>query len=250
MRRLSILVLAAAALVVAQDADRDRYAREYVQFLTIQLDQWTKGFPHEYNLSLVKPPVEASKMTEAAKAGANDLRDAVTRLHTLSAAADVAKNAGFRSQLEKTLATAGQVNQAMGAQRFSAVLQADWSQIRDALNGLARIYQLPQLAVLDPPGGGRGGRGAPTTATSAPVPGGIVGYIVDRRCSASGRAMWANAECVKRCVRDGDQVVLVTEEGKVLVIANQDKIDSDFYGVKVTVVGKTEGERITVESLK
>ena len=48
----------------------------------------------------------------------------------------------------------------MGAQRFPANLQSDWGQIRDSLNNLARIYQLPQLAILEAPGGGRGGRGA------------------------------------------------------------------------------------------
>ena len=62
--------------------------------------------------------------------------------------------------------------------------------------------------------------------------------------------MWANAECVKRCLRDGDNPVLVTEEGKVLKILNPDKVYSDFYGQKVTAIGKAEGERITIESLK
>jgi hypothetical protein len=42
----------------------------------------------------------------------------------------------------------------------------------------------------------------------------------------------------------------VTEEGKVYQIANQDKITPEIYGQVVTLTGKTEGETITVESLK
>ena len=245
----AVLFASLALGLLAQDVDREKYAREYVQFLVLQLDQWTKGFPHEYNLALVKPPVEAARMSEAAKAGANDLREAVTRLQSLAAAPDVTKNSTFRVQMEKSLAVAKSVNEAMGAQRFPATLQSDWGQIRDSLNNLARIYQLPQLAILEAPAGGRGGRGT-ISQNATPIPGGIVGYVVDQRCSASGKAMWANAECVKRCLRDGDAVVLVTEEGKVLKILNPDKVDSDFYGVKVTAVGKAAGETITIESLK
>ena len=62
--------------------------------------------------------------------------------------------------------------------------------------------------------------------------------------------MWSNPECVGRCVRDGDKVVLVTEEGKIYQIPNQDKITSDSYGQLVTLFGKTDGDSITVDSLK
>ena len=51
-------------------------------------------------------------------------------------------------------------------------------------------------------------------------------------------------------MRYGDKLVLVTEEGKVFQIANQDKITSESYGQKVIITGKTEGEIITVETLK
>jgi len=42
----------------------------------------------------------------------------------------------------------------------------------------------------------------------------------------------------------------VTEEGKVYQISNQDKITPETYGQVVTLVGKTEGEFITVDSIK
>ena len=62
--------------------------------------------------------------------------------------------------------------------------------------------------------------------------------------------MWTNAQCVARCVRDGDKTVLVTEEGKIFNIANPDKIEPESYGQKVTLLGKTEGETITITGLK
>jgi hypothetical protein len=250
-----LLVLALVMAAAPQDSvDRDKYAREYVQFLTLQLDQWTKDFPHDYNLALMKPPVEVAKMSEAAKAGATELREAIAQLHALSSAPDVMKSSGFRSQMEKSLAVAKHVNEAMGSQRFPAVLQSDWDQIRSSLNNLARIYQLEQLAILEAPGGGgrggRGGRGpAPVTTTNAapPPPGaGLVGYLVDKQCAIRGKGMWVNTECIKRCLRDGDSVVLVTEEGKIFAIANPDKLDPDTYGQKVTLLGKTAGETFTV----
>jgi hypothetical protein len=147
------------------------------------------------------------------------------------------------------MAIATQVNQAMGAQRFPAALQSDWDQVRANLNNLSRIYKVEILAVLEPPGAGRGGRG-PKQADAAPAAGGLSGYIVDQQCATRGKAMWVNAACVARCIREGDKVVLVTEEGKVFQIANPDKIETDAYGQKVTLAGKTNGNTITVEGLR
>jgi hypothetical protein len=255
------LLACAAWLTAAQDGyDREKYARDYIQFLVLQLNQWNREFPQQFYMAIMKPPIDAAKLSEGAKAGPGELGDSIQKLAALSNAADLASNAEFRAQLEKTLAVTKDLNQAMSAQRFPAVLFGDWDQIRSTLNNLARIYKLEPLAVLEPPGGGggRGGRGggrgaaaAPgATAAAGPVPGGLAGYIVDVQCAKRGKGMWANAECVARCVRDGDKVVLVTEDGKVYQIANQDKITPESYGQVVTLIGKTEGETITVESLK
>jgi hypothetical protein len=173
----------------------------------------------------------------------------------LTSAKDLLTNSEFRSQVEKTIGALRETNQAMSVQRFPAVLQSDWDQIRSTLNNLARVYKVEGLAVLEAPaaGGGRGGRG-PATAKVAPggvAPGGgLSGYIVDLSCAKRGKGMWNNAECVARCVRDGDKLVLVTEEGKVYQISNQDKITPESYGQVVTLTGKQEGDSITVESLK
>ena len=58
--------------------------------------------------------------------------------------------------------------------------------------------------------------------------------------------MWNNAE-VARCVREGD--VLVTEDGKIFQISNisnQDKVSPDSYGQVATLMGKMDGDTITV----
>jgi hypothetical protein len=248
---------------VAQDYDREAYAREYVQFVVTEIDQWSKDFPHQFYLALMKPPVDATKLTEEVKASAGEFGDSVKKLLALSGSKDVTTSAQFKDQLDKTLAAAKLLKTAMGSQRFPDAMQSDWSQMRFNLNSLARIYKGETLAYLDPPGGGggRGGRrgGAAAAAAGAPgrggapaaaaPPGAVVGYIVDQRCAIRGKGMWTNVQCIERCVRDGDKVVLVTEEGKVYQIANQDKINADTYGQVVTVTGKTEGDTITVENL-
>ena len=108
--------------------------------------------------------------------------------------------------------------------------------------------------MLEPPaaGGDRGGRGGrgPAPAGGVAPGGGLVGYIVDLACAKRGKGMWTNAQCVERCVRDGDKVVLVTEDGKIYQIFNQDKITADSYGQVVTLTGKTDGDTITVDTLK
>jgi hypothetical protein len=232
-----------------QDVDRDAYAREHVRFLVLQLDQWSTEFPQQFYAALMRPPVDSSKLSEAAKAGPGELGEAIKRLAALSRANDLLTNPEFRSQLEKAIDSSKEFNQGMSAQRFPTVLQSSWEQLRSTLNSLARVYKLGGLAVLEPPAAGGGGRGGRGGRGPAP-PGGVVGYIVDLACAKRGKGMWTNAQCVERCVRDGDKVVLVTEDGKIFQISNQDKITADSYGQAVTLTGKTDGDTITVESLK
>jgi hypothetical protein len=252
----SVALFIAVPTVAQQDVDREAYAREQVQFMSLELDQWTKDFPHQFYSALMKPPLDASKLSDGAKAGADDLATSVKQLYMASSAKDVMTSAKFREQLDKSLAAAKQVNQAMSAQRFPDPLQNDWVQIRSNLNRLAQIYKVETLAILDPPaaGGGRGGRGgkaAPTEVAKAVAPGaGVTGYIVDQRCATRGKGMWTNAQCIETCIRDGDTVVVVTEEGKVYRVSNADKITSDTYGQKVTLLGKVDADVIVVTSVQ
>jgi len=74
------------------------------------------------------------------------------------------------------------------------------------------------------------------------------GYIIDKNC-ASKKAMWGNEACAKSCMAKGAPAVLVTDDGKIYSIANQDKV-KDQAGKKVTVTGKIEGDTITVDDVK
>ena len=215
--------------------DREAYAREYIQFLVLQLDQWPGEFTRQFDRALMQPPVDASKLSEAAKAGPTELADSIKRLASFGKRQD----AEFRKEIDKALAAANEVNRTLATQRFPARLQSDWDQIRSTLNNLARVYKLETLAVLEP-------------AITQPkiTAGGLAGYIVDQSCARKGKGMWTNPDCVARCVREGDKVVLVTEEGKLYQIANPDKIDAESYGQKVTIIGKAEGEIVTIDSVK
>src|SRR5215471_14380746 len=158
LRRFAIAacLLALVASATPQDVDREAYAREHVRFLVLQLDQWSKEFPQQFYAALMRPPVDASKLSEPAKAGPGELAESIKRLAALSAANDVLTNVEFRSQLQKSLDSSKEFNQAMSVQRFPAPLQSSWDQLRSTLNNLARVYKLDALAALEPPAAGGG----------------------------------------------------------------------------------------------
>ena len=58
-----------------------------------------------------------------------------------------------------------------------------------------------------------------------------------------------HAGCAKGCIKRGDKAVLVTPEGKVYTIANQDKV-VDHAGEKVTLVAEASGDNLTVSAVK
>ena len=74
------------------------------------------------------------------------------------------------------------------------------------------------------------------------------GYIIDKNC-ASKKEMWGNEACAQSCIKRGAPAVLVTEEGKVYAIAEQDKV-KDLAGKKVSISGTAKGDTISVDSVK
>jgi hypothetical protein len=74
------------------------------------------------------------------------------------------------------------------------------------------------------------------------------GFVEDTAC-ANKPEMKGDAECAKKCIKGGSPAVLVTDDGKVYKIANQDKIVASA-GMNVTVMGKLKGDTITVASVK
>ncbi len=74
------------------------------------------------------------------------------------------------------------------------------------------------------------------------------GFVEDTACSTKP-AMKQNAQCAKKCIDGGSPAVLVTEDGTIYKIANQDKITS-HAGENVTVTGDLKGDTITIASVK
>jgi len=74
------------------------------------------------------------------------------------------------------------------------------------------------------------------------------GFVEDTACSTKAE-MKADSECAKKCIKGGSPAVLVTADGKVYKIANQDKIVA-HAGENVTVTGTAKDDTITVASVK
>ena len=79
-RFVIVPVALCAALLAQESVDREAYARDHVRFLVQQLEQWSKDFPQAFNAALVKPPVDSSKLSDTAKAGADEFARSVKRL--------------------------------------------------------------------------------------------------------------------------------------------------------------------------
>jgi hypothetical protein len=79
------------------------------------------------------------------------------------------------------------------------------------------------------------------------------GYIADSNCAAKqGAAKVAgdgHANCAAKCIKGGAAAVLVTPDGKIYKIDNQDAV-TDHAGHKVTVTGKMTDETIHVDNVK
>jgi hypothetical protein len=76
----------------------------------------------------------------------------------------------------------------------------------------------------------------------------VTGYISDAGCTkkqgAAKVASDGHATCAAGCIKKGDKAVLVTSDGKVYQVADQDKV-KEHAGMKVTVVGDVSGDTIS-----
>jgi len=73
------------------------------------------------------------------------------------------------------------------------------------------------------------------------------GFVEDQKCSTNPE-MKGDVQCAKGCIKGGSPAVLVTQDGKVYKIANQEKIVA-HAGENVTIKGTLSGDTITVESV-
>jgi hypothetical protein len=74
------------------------------------------------------------------------------------------------------------------------------------------------------------------------------GYIIDQAC-ANKKEMLGNVACATSCIKRGSPAVLVTDDGKIYKIADQDKV-KDAAGKKVTLSGTMKADTISVDSIK
>jgi hypothetical protein len=74
------------------------------------------------------------------------------------------------------------------------------------------------------------------------------GYIVDEACSGK-KEMLGNVSCAQSCIKRGSPAVLVTDDGAVHKIADQDKV-KEYAGKKVTISGEMADGAIKVASVK
>jgi hypothetical protein len=77
------------------------------------------------------------------------------------------------------------------------------------------------------------------------------GFIADNKCAADPAKAGAegHAACAAKCIKGGAAAVLVTADGKVYKIADQDKVTA-HAGHMVTITGKLDGDTIKVDSVK
>lgn len=79
----------------------------------------------------------------------------------------------------------------------------------------------------------------------------VSGYIMDAKCSTTKAMTHPGAKtsaCAVNCVKEGSPAVLVERSGKVLKIANQDKV-TDAVGKMATLSGTVDGDTITVDTV-
>ena len=74
------------------------------------------------------------------------------------------------------------------------------------------------------------------------------GFIEDTACSTKA-GMKNDAECAQKCIKGGSPAVLVTPDGKIYKIADQDKI-MPHAGHNVTITGDLKGDTISITSIK
>jgi hypothetical protein len=77
------------------------------------------------------------------------------------------------------------------------------------------------------------------------------GYIADTSCAKNAAKAGSDdhAACAAKCIKGGAAAVLVTADGKVYQIEDQDKVTA-HAGHKVTITGKMDGDKIKVDSVK
>lgn len=84
---------------------------------------------------------------------------------------------------------------------------------------------------------------------AAAVAGEWTGYVSETKCGAKHNDGSAGSVgCVKACIKGGAKPVLVVD-GKVVAIANPDKVPEALYGKKVTVSGDFKDHAVEINTI-
>ncbi len=75
------------------------------------------------------------------------------------------------------------------------------------------------------------------------------GFVTDLKCAKAGKAGPKHAGCAKSCIGGGAEAAIVTDDGKVMMVANQDAITS-HAGEKVSFNYTEADGKITVSDVK
>lgn len=77
----------------------------------------------------------------------------------------------------------------------------------------------------------------------------LTGYVTDSACASKGLGGADHKACAQKCAAKGVDLVLVTDDKKVVKIQNQDAV-KNMVGDKITADGKMDGDSIHIESAK
>jgi hypothetical protein len=75
------------------------------------------------------------------------------------------------------------------------------------------------------------------------------GFVTDLKCAKAGKTGAGHAGCAKGCINGGAEATIVTDDGKVLMVANQDAVKS-HAGAKVSFSYTEADGKITVSNVK
>jgi len=75
------------------------------------------------------------------------------------------------------------------------------------------------------------------------------GDIVDAKCANGGKSGAGHSSCAQNCIKGGQPAVLVTADGKIYEITNQDEV-TPHAGHKVMIEGTEADGKVTVKSVK
>lgn len=139
-------LMAGSLLMWGQDANRDVVmAKTDVGGIVDRLQKASGQFKEDFDKAVEHSMIDGTRLEANAKHRADDLHDAANKLGDVYHDKKDKNNPAVKDQVDKTIATASELNRVMTAHRFTDKLQRDWDLLRSDLNALAAMYNLSPL---------------------------------------------------------------------------------------------------------